>query len=206
VVVKRGLESGEAEPVAAGPGGGPPAVALTFDDGPHPRWTPLILDVLKAKGVKATFFDLGLMASRYPDLVRREVAEGMSVQNHSWNHPRLAGRLAPFVNAQLVRTRDLLNSLGAHVTAFRPPYASYDASTISVASAAGMRTVVWSEDPSDYRKPPASVIVARVMGAVRPGAIVLMHDGGGDRSQTLAALPVIIDQLRARGFTFATIT
>lgn len=204
VTLKRGTISGEVETVSS-IGGGPPKIALTFDDGPHPAFTPAILDILKAKGAPATFFVLGLQAARYKDLVRREVAEGHAVADHSWNHPRLAGRPAPFVQQQLAQTRDVLASAGASVKLFRPPYGSYDGTTVQVAQGLGMRTVIWRVDTSDYRKPGANVIAQRALAGARPGAIVLLHDGGGDRSQTVAALPIIIDELRNRGYELVLI-
>lgn len=205
VTIRRGIRSGEVEPLAISPAAGAPVVALTFDDGPHPEWTPRILDVLKAKGVKATFFCVGQMASRYPDLVRRVVGEGMAVGNHTWGHARLARRDQGHVQSELARGRDVLTSLGAGVSTFRPPYGSYDTSAVSVGAALGMRTVVWTIDSQDYRRPGPEAIFQRIMDTVRPGSIILMHDGGGDRLQTLAALPTLIDALRARGYTFATV-
>jgi peptidoglycan/xylan/chitin deacetylase (PgdA/CDA1 family) len=117
----------------------------------------------------------------------------------------LAHRSDSSAHSELQSTRDLLDSLGAHVTVFRPPYGSYTGSTVSIASSLGMRTVVWSADPADYRRPPVGSIVARVMSQVRPGVIILMHDGGGDRSNTVAAVPIIIDTLRKQGYTFETL-
>jgi peptidoglycan/xylan/chitin deacetylase (PgdA/CDA1 family) len=204
VTVRRGLISKSTVPVAA-EGKGPPQVALTFDDGPNPDATPQILDVLRRENVKATFFVVGTMAAAYPKLITREVAEGMSIGDHTWTHPHLAGRDATFVRNQLVETRNTLKPLGADVTVFRPPYGSYTATTVQIAQSLGMRTVIWTIDPADYRKPAPTVIVRRVMNQLKPGAIILMHDGGGDRSRTVAALKMLIQQIRKRGYGFSAL-
>jgi len=204
VTVRRGLISKAIIPVET-EGAGPPQVALTFDDGPHPDNTPGILDILKKEKIKATFFVVGTMAQRYPDLIRREVADGMAVGDHSWTHPHLAGRDNAFVEGQLAHTRDVLKGLGADVTVFRPPYGSYNASTVSIASALHMRTVIWTIDPTDYRRPSPEVIVRRVMDQLKPGSIILMHDGGGDRSHTVQALKILIEQIRKRGYGFSVL-
>jgi peptidoglycan/xylan/chitin deacetylase (PgdA/CDA1 family) len=202
IEVKHGLDSGITIPVNTKPSAGPKAVALTFDDGPNPGYTDRLLDVLKAKHVHVTFFDVGRMAQAYPDLVKREIKEGHVVANHSWSHPMLAHRSDSSAQDELQKTRDLLRRLGATVTLFRPPYGSYTGRTVNIAQSLGMRTVVWSVDPADYRRPPPSSIVQRVMSFVRPGAVILMHDGGGDRSNTIAAVPILIDQLRKLGYSF----
>jgi peptidoglycan/xylan/chitin deacetylase (PgdA/CDA1 family) len=206
ITLKHGLDSGITIPLNAKPVEGPKSVALTFDDGPNPGFTDRVLDVLKAKHVHATFFDVGRMAQAYPDLVKREIKEGHAVGDHSWSHPMLAHRSDSSARDELQRTRDLLRKLGATCTVFRPPYGSYTGSTVAIASSLGMRTVVWSADPSDYRRPPVGTIVARVMSQVRPGVIILMHDGGGDRSNTIAAVPIIIDTLRKQGYSFDTLS
>jgi peptidoglycan/xylan/chitin deacetylase (PgdA/CDA1 family) len=204
ITVRRGLVSGAVVPVST-IGEGPPTVALTFDDGPDPRWTPQILDVLKQEGIKATFFVIGRSAERYQRLVRREVADGMVVGDHTWDHPHLAGRDPAYVRGQIARTRDVLRGLHTDVTLFRPPYGSYNATTVSIASELGMRTIIWTVDPTDYRKPPPSVIMHRILSRVGPGSIILMHDGGGDRSRTVAALRMLIPELRKLGYGFGVL-
>jgi peptidoglycan/xylan/chitin deacetylase (PgdA/CDA1 family) len=204
VTVRRGVLSGEVETVASGTAPGLLTIALTFDDGPGPA-TNAILDVLRDRGVKATFFAVGRYAAAHPEIVRRELGDGHAVGVHTWDHLRLAGRAEGVVRDQLLRTRDLLNELGAHVTVHRPPYGSFDATTVAGGSALGLRTVIWSSDPKDWRRPGTKAIVDRVLAQARPGAIVLLHDGGGDRGQTVAALPAIIDGLRARGYAFAVL-
>ena len=204
VTVRRGLISKATIPVETS-GKGPPQVALTFDDGPHPDWTPLILDELKRAKVKATFFVVGTMAARYPDLVRREAVEGMAVGNHTWTHARLTGGATSYANGQLSRTNATLRTLGADVSVFRPPYGSYTSDTVSLASSLGLRTIMWTVDSIDYRKPAPSTMVRRVMRQLKPGSIILMHDGGGDRSRTVTAVRLLIEQIKRRGYSFSVL-
>lgn len=205
VTVRRGLVSGEVEVLSSTPGTGPPEVALTFDDGPNPTYTPQILDLLAANQIKATFYVLGNQAKRHSGLVRREVEAGMVIGNHSWDHAALKGRPVSFITDQMTRTKDALAALGVSPATFRPPYGSFDSTTVSIASSMGMRTVIWSTDTFDWRKPGVPTIVERVLSAVRPGSVILMHDGGGDRSQTVEALKILIPELKARGYTFVTV-
>jgi peptidoglycan/xylan/chitin deacetylase (PgdA/CDA1 family) len=204
ITVRRGLASGIVLPIGTAPDV-KPTVALTFDDGPDPRWTPAVLDILARTGVRGTFFVVGRNADRYRDLVRREIAAGMSVGDHTWDHARLVPAPAGFVDGQMRRTHDLLAALGSRVSLFRPPYGRFDGGTVHTASSMGMRTVLWTVDSRDYTKPGVGRIVRTVLDRVRPGSIVLMHDGGGNRAQTLAALPRIIDALRARGYAFTAL-
>ena len=204
VTVRRGLISKAIIPVET-QGKGPPLVALTFDDGPSPDATPLILDELRRARIKATFFVVGTMAAAYPQLVRREIAEGMTVGNHTWTHARIGARDASFARGQLTHTSELLKTLGAEVTVFRPPYGTYTPETVRVASSLGLRTIMWTVDSIDYRKPAPSTIVRNVMRQLKPGSIILMHDGGGDRSRTVAALRMLIEQIRQRGYGFSVL-
>jgi peptidoglycan/xylan/chitin deacetylase (PgdA/CDA1 family) len=201
IEIRRAIDSGIVVPLVASQAGGI-RVALTFDDGPNPRATPAILGELTRAGVKATFFVIGRQAERYPDLVRREVAAGMTIGDHTWDHQRLTGRPAAFVTGELARVRNLLARFGVHVALFRPPYDQYSPKTVSLASSLSMRTVLWTVDPADYTNPGTDAIVRRVLTRVRPGVIILLHDGGGKRNQTVAALPTLIKSLRARGYSF----
>lgn len=175
-------------------------VALTFDDGPS-SYTDGFLRVLREKNVKGTFFVLGQLAAAYPDLARRIVREGHEIANHSWKHD-----LYPS-GADLQQTSNTIRSVtGFKPCSFRPPGGARNASVIAGAGRAGMKTVIWDVDPFDWRLPGTSAIRREVLSKTRPGSIVLSHDGGGPRSQTLAALPGIIDGLRARGYRFTTVT
>jgi peptidoglycan-N-acetylglucosamine deacetylase len=179
------------------------AVALTFDDGPSPTDTPRILRVLKRFHVHATFFTIGYLAAAYPNLVSLEVHEGMTVGNHSYNHPQVP----PFGELPQRLMRDEIE-LGAKSLAaggvqphlFRPPGGSYSPALVGTAKALGERIVLWSVDPSDWSPGVTGAQVAsRVLAAVHPGSIVVLHDGGGDRTATVKALPAIIKGIRKRG-------
>ena len=188
-----------------GAGSPPPAVALTFDDGPSPRYTPRIVRILREKGVPATFFMVGALAERYPDVVRLVLEAGMQVGNHSMEHPTSR----PFsdlprheIREQVERGHQVLTRLGAVPSTFRPPGGSWSDEVLDVAGAVGERLVLWSVDAEDFETPNPRVLATRVAAAAEPGSIVLLHDGGGRRQATVEALPLIIDALRARGLGF----
>lgn len=178
-----------------------PLVALTFDDGPDPASTPRILDLLAASHVTATFFVVGRQAQRFPDLVRAEVGEGSAVESHTWNHRRLPGLDEAAFSAEVDRSDDLLAQLIGHrVTCVRPPYGRVDSRVVERLGSRGLTTALWDVDPRDWIRPGAGTIADRVLGRLHPGAVIVLHDGGGDRSQTVAALPRILDGIRARGY------
>lgn len=182
-------------------GGVPGQVALTFDDGPDPTWTPQVLDVLDRYGVKATFFVLGSNAVRYPDLVREIVARGHSLGNHTWSHADLTRLSGGAVVDQLRSTNDVLTGIANYEpSCARPPYRATSATVQNIIASLGMRPALWNVDTNDYLRPGVGVIVRRAL-AVRPDGVILMHDGGGDRSQTVAALPAVIGGIRARGWS-----
>jgi peptidoglycan/xylan/chitin deacetylase (PgdA/CDA1 family)/sulfur carrier protein ThiS len=180
----------------------PKAVALTFDDGPS-RYTGRMLSTLERLHARATFFLIGYLAERNPHLVRRELAAGMGVANHSYSHPYQP----PFdrqpherIASEIERGRDVLASLGAKPTLFRPPGGSFSPFVVDTAETYGQRVVLWSVDPTDWQAgATAKQITKRVLGAVKPGSIVVLHDGGGDQSETLKALPAIVKGIRHRG-------
>ena len=185
-------------------------MALTFDDGPSPQFTPGILSVLRKLHVHATFFLVGYLAQAYPDLVRRELRFGMTVGNHTYNHPevppfdQLPGRL---LADEIGIGSEILSRLGVHPGLFRPPGGSTSPTVVRAAAAVGERVVLWSVDPTDWQPGTSKrQIVRRVLAAVRPGSIVILHDGGGDRSATLAALPAIIRGIRQRGLHLVALT
>lgn len=183
-----------------------PQIALTFDDGPNTFYTPQILAVLQKYHVHATFFCIGRQVQAYPYLVQQETLDGDIVGDHTWNHPDLT-RLAPAaVEMQLSEASDaILQATGEKPTLFRPPYGAIDETVNNVALKLGMTSILWSVDPQDWARPGTNVIIQRVLNNTRNGSIILMHDGGGNRMQTLQALPTIITILRQRGFTFVTI-
>lgn len=177
------------------------AVALTFDDGPDPAWTPKVLDQLRGARVKATFCLVGTEVRKHPELVVRIVREGHQLCNHSWQHDFDLGRrpLAD-IRADLIRTNEAIQAVvpGAKVPFYRQPGGRWTPEVVAVARKLGMRSLHWSVDPQDWAKPTAATLAKRVVRGARPGAIVLMHDGGGDRSHTLAACPHVIKDLKRR--------
>jgi peptidoglycan/xylan/chitin deacetylase (PgdA/CDA1 family) len=179
------------------------SVFLTFDDGPDPTWTPQVLDVLRANGVKATFCMVGRSVQAHPDLARRVVAEGHALCNHSQTHARLDTLGAAAVEAEIATASAAIESAtGQRPAVFRVPYGRGSATVSAIAAKLGLSILGWNVDPSDYARPGTDQIVARVSQAVRPGSIVLFHDGGTDRSQTVAALAQLVPALRAAGFSF----
>jgi cellulose synthase/poly-beta-1,6-N-acetylglucosamine synthase-like glycosyltransferase/peptidoglycan/xylan/chitin deacetylase (PgdA/CDA1 family) len=192
----------------------PGKMALTFDDGPDPEWTPQVLDILKAKHVHATFFVIGANAEANPELIQRILDEGHELGNHTYTHPNLADTPSQAVAIELNATQRLIQALtGRSLVLFRPPYLG-DAEPgdtgeivpVEVAQSLGYITVGEHIDPIDWALPGSKVIVSRVLNALdHPGSegrgnTILLHDAGGDRSQTVAALPAMIDGLRARGY------
>jgi chitooligosaccharide deacetylase NodB len=178
-------------------------VALTFDDGPHATYTPQVLDVLAEHQVKATFCLVGTQAQRYPALVRRIVAEGHALCNHSMNHANMSTWTDAQIRADLTATTQVIRTAapGAAVPYFRAPYGAWGRSA-TVAAGLGMARLGWTVDPRDWSRPGVDAIVDAVHAQLRPGGIVLMHDAGGNRSQTVQALDLLIPQLRADSWTF----
>ncbi|WFE50821.1 polysaccharide deacetylase family protein [Micromonospora sp. WMMD1155] len=176
-------------------------VVLTFDDGPSPAWTPKVLDQLRAAKVTATFCVVGREVQRHPELVRRIVLEGHQLCNHSWRHDLdLARRPVDEIQADLARTNKAIQTAvpGAKVPFYRQPGGRWTSEVLKVAKGLGMRPLHWSVDPQDWDKPTAATIGERIHAAARPGAIVLLHDGGGNRAATLAACPHLIADLKKR--------
>jgi peptidoglycan/xylan/chitin deacetylase (PgdA/CDA1 family) len=181
------------------------AVFLTFDDGPDPTWTPRVLDILRAAGIKATFCMIGRYVRAYPDIARRVVAEGHTLCNHTENHASLDRLSAAGVEAEIQTAGDSIQAAtGVRPTLFRFPYGRTSPTAYGVVARLGLRVLGWNVDPADYTRPGTDTIITRVAQAVKPGSIVLFHDGGGDRSQTVAAVTALIASLRAAGYNFGT--
>lgn len=175
-------------------------VALSFDDGPS-AYTPRILSVLEDKHAKGTFFEIGDEIPGRTSISRAVLKSGNELGNHSLHHESKPSR------ASMAATNDRIESAtGFEPCLFRPPYGAYDSRVVSDARSLGMTTIIWDVDPTDWAEPGSDVIYNRVVSNTRPGSIVLMHDGGGNRSQTVAALPRIIHTLRKRGYRFLTVT
>ena len=186
---------------------GEPVVYLTFDDGPHPTWTPQVLEALARHGAVATFFVLGASVETWPDLVARIVTEGHEAENHTFDHASLDRVDRETFIAEVRDTDRAIHEAAGDqadpIACLRPPYGAVDASTSALAAELGKAVVLWNVDPQDWRRPGATQIVEHLLANVRPGAILLMHDGGGDRSQTVVALDALLTELTARGYTFA---
>jgi peptidoglycan/xylan/chitin deacetylase (PgdA/CDA1 family) len=209
--LERGNISGKVVPLGfhpTGPSRAPRAVALTFDDGPW-SYTPRVLAVLERMHARATFFVVGRLAKDHPLLVRREYAAGMEVASHSYSHPYqppFDRQRHPTILREIRWGRAVLASIGSAPTLFRPPGGSFSPYVVEAAGAYGERIVLWSVDPTDWKPGvTAKQIASRVLGAVRPGSIVILHDGGGDRSATVKALPRIIRGIRRRGLKLSLI-
>ena len=184
------------------------SVALTFDDGPNPDATPLILDALKARGVRATFFILGRHAEQWPNLVKRVADEGHAIGNHGYFHRKLHFKSPSYVRTDLtLGTQAIEHASGYHPRFFRAPHGFRSPWVTSIARSLGQRTVGWSFGVWDSDRPGADVIVDRILSKTEPGSILLLHDGDGydphgDRAQTAQAVPVIVDRLLAEGYRF----
>ncbi len=211
VLEKFGAQSGElverrvlSEPIDATPETRS-VVALTFDDGPDPRWTPSVLDILRQERVTATFCIVGLLARRYPELVQRVAEAGHTLCNHTEHHVvNLGHRSADAVTDEIASAgASIAEAVGESPRFYRPPGGTLTPGVVEEARRQGMRILGWSVDPFDWTRPGRDVILDRVLSKVRPGGIVLLHDGGGDRSQTVEQLRELIRRLRAKGFGFS---
>jgi peptidoglycan/xylan/chitin deacetylase (PgdA/CDA1 family) len=181
-------------------------VALSFDDGPA-ALTSAFVRMLAAQHVPATFFMIGdQVSTQYRSTLRRELRDGDALGDHTYTHPDLELLSSAEVYSQLHETIQAIHRLTGYAPCvFRPPYGDYDQSVIDTAVALGLATILWDVDPSDYTLPGVSAIEQRVLAQVQPGSIILSHDGGGPRLQTLAAYPKIIQVLKGRGYRFETV-
>ncbi|HEX2950294.1 MAG TPA: polysaccharide deacetylase family protein, partial [Armatimonadota bacterium] len=178
-------------------------IALTFDDGPHPLYTPQILNILARDQVKATFFVVGKMAEMYPNLVRAEYNDGHSVGNHTYHHVNLTKIPEPDVATEIKGCGEVLQCItGRAPHLFRPPGGDYDTEVITTSEALGYTTVLWTDDPGDYAHPGEQIILQRALLKARNGGIILLHDGV---QQTISILPQLIDTLKKQGYEFVTI-
>ncbi|WP_328911390.1 bifunctional polysaccharide deacetylase/glycosyltransferase family 2 protein [Streptomyces sp. NBC_00234] len=189
-------------------------IVLTFDDGPDPVWTPRVLDALKKYDAHGVFFVTGTMASRYPELVQRMVDEGHEIGLHTFNHPDLSYQTPGRIDWELSQNQLVLaGAAGIRTSLFRPPYSSFsdamDNKSWPVTQYIGSRgylTVVNNTDSEDWKRPGVPAIIERATPKGGQGAIILMHDSGGDRSQTVAALGTFLPQMEQRGYEFTNLT
>ena len=184
-------------------------IALTFDDGPHPRNTPLILDLLKENGVQATFFVTGENLKKYPHIAQEAVNLGHEIGNHTYSHTYSESITKDTISQEIKRTNTLMSSiLGQTPIFFRPVGGYHNDDIISAAVEQNHLVVLWSwhQDPRDWARPGAYKISQHILKNSRPGDIILLHDGGGNRIQTVEALRTVIPLLKEQGYTFVTLS
>ena len=179
-------------------------IALTFDDGPWPETTEQVLDILKQNNIKATFFMVGLHIKRHPELAKRVAQEGHTIGNHTWNHPLQDVSLADAAYEIDGMEKLIYETTGVRTALFRPPGGRFNGGLATYARERKYATTLWSVDSEDYYVS-SPILIDNVLKNVQPGRIVLMHDGGGDRSATVKALPQIISALRQQGYRFVTV-
>jgi peptidoglycan-N-acetylglucosamine deacetylase len=182
-----------------------PYIAMTFDDGPHATNTPKLLEMAAKRHIKLTFFVLGGCVEQNPDVLRREVAEGHEIGNHSWSHPNLAKLSDADVRSQLQRTEDIIvKTAGIKPKLMRPPYGELrKRQRILVNHELGYKVILWDVDPVDWKRPGSNVVAQRIIAGARPGSIILSHD---IHPPTIAAMPQVFDALLAKGFKFVTVS
>lgn len=182
-----------------------PYVAMTFDDGPHPRNTPRLLDMLRRRNIKATFYVIGENVKRYPAITRRIVAEGHEIGNHTWTHSKLTKLSDSAVRGEMDRTRDVIvATTGVKPRTMRPPYgALLTRQREMIYREYGYPTILWSVDPEDWRRPGVDVVANRIVSGANNGAIILAHDL---HAPSVDAMPQTLDRLLDKGFQFVTVS
>ena len=182
-----------------------PYIAMTFDDGPHPQNTPRLLDMLRERNIKATFYVVGRNAKQYPAITRRIVAEGHEIANHTLTHPNLSKMSDSAVRKELNAARDSIISIcGVKPRTMRPPYGALTTRQRSwIHKEYGYPTILWDVDPNDWKKPGPSVVTSRILNGTRNGSIVLAHDL---HKQTIDAMPATLNGLLKKGFKFVTVS
>lgn len=182
-----------------------PYVAMTFDDGPHAQLTPKLLDILKARGIKATFYVVGQNVQQYPDIARRIVAEGHEIANHTWNHPSLPKLGAEGVRKQIESTNAaIVAATGVKPTNMRPPYGATNAALNKrLDEQYGLKVILWSVDPLDWKYRNSKRVATQIIQGAHPGAIILAHD---IHATTVNAMPEALDALLAKGYKFVTVS
>jgi peptidoglycan/xylan/chitin deacetylase (PgdA/CDA1 family) len=205
----RGTGSAPAEVVARAPitviGDGPRVIALTIDDGPSPVYTPQVLQLLEHYQVTATFSMVGLHVAAYPALVRAVAEAGHKIANHTWGHVNVTLLPAAGIRDQMARATDAIHQAAGVLPAFfRAPYGDWSPAVMKQCADLGMAPLGWSVDPRDWSRPGVSEIVSNIERYTRGGSIILEHDGGGNRSQTVTALGIVLPRLLAAGYRFAT--
>ncbi len=186
-------------------GGTSKRIALTFDDGPTPKYTRPVLDILRKHDVPATFFVIGSQVGPHRDLVRRMVRDGHALANHTWSHANVSGGGA-LADVQIGDTQYAIQkAVGAAPCLMRPPGGAVGPGLVRWLEKHRKVGVMWDVDSNDYQLPTAAAMTRRIVASTRAGSIILLHDGGGDRSRTVAAVPGIITRLKAKGYEFVTV-
>lgn len=182
-----------------------PVIAMTFDDGPSAVLTPRLLDILKQRDIKVTFFVLGQLVQEHPEIVRRAVAEGHEIANHSWDHKALSKMAEGGLRHELADTSaEITKATGRPVTLMRPPYGATNARlNRCIEKEYGMKVILWSVDPLDWKRPGPQVVSQRILKETQPGAIILSHD---IHPGTIEAMPPTLDALLAKGYKFVTVS
>jgi peptidoglycan/xylan/chitin deacetylase (PgdA/CDA1 family) len=184
---------------------GPKAIALTIDDGPSPVYTPQILRLLAKYRVTATFSMIGIEVEAHPGVAREVARHGHLIANHTWTHPDLVFLPRAAVADEMNRATAAIHEVTGRVPAlFRAPYGAWSPAVLRQCARTGMTPLDWSVDPRDWSRPGVASIVSNIMDNTRTGSIILEHDGGGDRSETVAALKVVLPRLLAAGYHFRT--
>jgi peptidoglycan/xylan/chitin deacetylase (PgdA/CDA1 family) len=184
---------------------GKKVIALTFDDGPWPSSTAKVLDILKKNNIKGTFFVVGQNVKNYPDLTKRVVTDGHIIANHTWHHwyHHMNAQTAAY---EVANTTDIIyKTTGIKTSLFRPPGGNMRNGVAAYAKSNKYAVIMWSSDSMDYSRPGVPRLINNIFREAKPGGIVLMHDGGGDRSHTVKALPEIISKFRKQGYEFVTV-
>ena len=182
-----------------------PYIAMTFDDGPSAENTPRLLDILKQRNIKATFFLIGENVVQNPEIVKRMLAEGHEIGNHTWDHPQLSKLSDDRVTSEITRTSDAIReACGYTPKIIRPPYGAITKRQRDwIGEKFGLSTILWSVDPLDWKRPGSSVVSRRILAGAEPGAIILSHD---IHKPTVDAMPATFDALLAKGFKFVTVS
>lgn len=189
------------------PGDHPPRIALTFDDGPSASYTPQILDIFAAHNARCTFFVLGGLVGRHRQLIQRISEEGHEIGIHSWWHAGYTGLSTSAIHGDISRCRSALGGLVERpIRWVRPPYGAVNDRVRAAINDAGYHVAMWSIDPRDWQTPGSSVVASRILGNARDGAVVVLHDGGGNRSGTVAAMRTVVPALKSRGFELVTLS
>ena len=181
-------------------------IALTFDDGPHPRYTPQILDILEKYGITATFFIIGINAVNYPDAMRRLVDSGCEIANHTFSHSTLDKGKAHCISEIIACDNEIKKYIAEESRLLRPPQGKLNEDTISAANALDYNIILWSIDTLDWKHNSTDNIVKTVLSSVNGGDIILMHDYVSGKNTTCASLEIIIPELLARGYQFVTVS